>query len=428
MGVSRGRGAVALVACVLSLAGGCTWSPRAALTVTPAAGRGDEPTAITVSGLPTGATTQVDVTSTDAAGEHWSSHATYAAGADGTLDTATASSTGGSYLGVSPTGSITSMRTDDAAARPNLTYRAPTTGPSTFSVAVHADGVDVTSTFTRTFVPDPLVVHQLSLQRDHVYGTYVAPATPSGTQPAVLLLGGSDGGVASLPLAQAFAARGIPALAIAYFGAPGLPKQLADVPLEYFGTAVRWLDRQPGVDPQRVWLAGGSYGSEAALLVGARYPDLVHGVLSLSGGSTVTCSVSPGTSIDACDRSPFTSGGRPVAFTRQFDNPQPTDEEAAIIPVERIRGPVVAVCGGADNEWDACRLSQAALDRRKEHGTGAGDLLLAYPDAGHFVNFLLAWRPVNTPDGSKDAGATSQSDPDADADAWPKVLAAITGG
>lgn len=43
------------------------------------------------------------------------------------------------------------------------------------------------------------------------------------------------------------------------------------------------------------------------------------------------------------------------------------------------------------------------------------------------MNFLVAWRPIDTPAQSKDNGSTPQSDPDADADAWPKVLAEIAG-
>ena len=179
--------------------------------------RADDPVAITVTGLPQQATTQIGVSSTDAAGEQWSSRATFTADMNGAVDSRTAPSSGGSYLGISPTGLITSMRTADAVSTPDLTYRAPTSGPSTFQVSVHADGVDHAATFTRTFVPHPLATSTLTLQRDHVYGTYVAPTATSTKQPAVLLLGGSNGGVASLPLAQAFAARGVPTLAIAYF-------------------------------------------------------------------------------------------------------------------------------------------------------------------------------------------------------------------
>ena len=149
-------------------------------------------------------------------------------------------------------------------------------------------------------------------------------------------------------------------------------------------------------------------------------------MLSLSGGNTLTCSVVLGTTTSTCRQPPFTSGGKPVPFTRQFNNPSPTDVPAAIIPVEKIKGPVLALCGGADLEWNACQLSQAVLDRRKQHGTGQDDLLLSYPDAGHYVDFLIANRPINTAADNPNSGATPQSNLQADADAWPKILAHLT--
>jgi hypothetical protein len=49
----------------------------------------------------------------------------------------------------------------------------------------------------------------------------------------VILLGGSDGGVME-GSAAVLASRGYAALALAYFGAPPLPPELIEVPLEYF--------------------------------------------------------------------------------------------------------------------------------------------------------------------------------------------------
>lgn len=412
--------------CALAAVGGCSPSKQASIVVTPSASRGDDPVAIKITGLPKDAATDIGITSTDAAGKAWASQASFTADADGVVDVGTAASTSGSYLGVSPMGLITAMNTADAAGEPNLVYRAPASGSSTFRITVQADGVHRTATFDRTFLPDPVTVSTLTLARDHVSGTYFAPAQPTSTRPALLLLGGSEGGNSQVVAAQAYAARGIPALAVAYFAAPGLPEHLSDIPLEYFVTALTWLRRQPRVDQAHVWVSGGSYGSEAALLLGAQHPDLVHGVLSLSGGNTVTCSIVPGTTTSTCHQPPFTSGGKPVPFTRQFNNPSPTDVPAAIIPVEKIKGPVLALCGGADLEWDACQLSRAALDRREQHGTGRDDLLLSYPDAGHYVDFLIANRPINTAPDNPNNGSTPQSNLQADADAWPKILARLT--
>ena len=48
-----------------------------------------------------------------------------------------------------------------------------------------------------------------------------------------------------------FASHGIATLSLGYFGEPGLPTQLKNIPLEYFETVLQWLSTQPGVDPQR---------------------------------------------------------------------------------------------------------------------------------------------------------------------------------
>jgi hypothetical protein len=37
--------------------------------------------------------------------------------------------------------------------------------------------------------------------------------------------------------------------------------------------------------------------------------------------------------------------GRPVPYTNQFDQPHPTDNPAAVIPVGKIHGPVFLDCG-----------------------------------------------------------------------------------
>src|SRR4051812_49782537 len=78
-----------------------------------------------------------------------------------------------------------------------------------------------------------------------LYGKSFAPKHSQAPRPAVLLIGGSSG-EAPVEAAKRLAKHGYPAYALWYFNAPGLPKTLDNVPLEYFAKALRRLARRPG--------------------------------------------------------------------------------------------------------------------------------------------------------------------------------------
>lgn len=102
------------------------------------------------------------------------------------------------------------------------------------------------------------------------------PANATGRLPAIIILGGSEGGLgpASARDGRLLAQHGYATLQVAYFDAPGLPKDLGLIPLEYFKTAIDWLRAQPSVDPGRVGIVGGSIGGEVALAVASHYPEI----------------------------------------------------------------------------------------------------------------------------------------------------------
>jgi pimeloyl-ACP methyl ester carboxylesterase len=143
----------------------------------------------------------------------------------------------------------------------------------------------------------------LTVAKDGLAGAYFAPS-PRSHGPAVLQIGGSGGSYGHLPAAL-LASHGSPTLSLAYFKEPGLPQTPKDIPLEYFAKALRWLAAQPGVDPRRVIVYGVSRGGEAALLIGAMYPELVHGVIASTPSADVNGAF-PGPG-DA-----WTLGGEPV--------------------------------------------------------------------------------------------------------------------
>jgi dienelactone hydrolase len=254
--------------------------------------------------------------------------------------------------------------------------------------------------------------------KDAFEGTFYAPAA-ARRRPAVLVIGGSEGGPGSSWLGERLAANGIPALVIGYFHAPGLPDKLVDIPLEYFRTALDWLDGRPEVDAKRVSLLGASYGSEAALLLGVHYPGLVHGVAALVPSSVVTCGIigaDRAGSVSRCLGSPWRLAGRPLPHTAVLNNPRPWDAPRAVIPVERIQAPVFLACGGHDQVWSSCPYARAIVARRSAHGEST--LLFVYPNASHGVGRSSIYEP-----GADATDFFVPADERAREDLWPRLLA-----
>jgi dienelactone hydrolase len=369
----------------------------------------DEPVRISVTGLAAGERVTVAVRSVDAKGVTWVSSTAFRADARGRLDLSRSAATGGFYRGVWGMGSIATMQ--------------PTTTPAAnayfwgdvqrFRVSVRAKGRTLSSTtFQRKFSPRPVRLQETTLKDDGFVGYFWKPAI-AGKRPAVLVFGGSEGGVATYLLAARLAANGFPALALGYFGAPGLPQTLYEVPLEYFVKALRWLRDQPHVDPNRVIALGVSRGSEAALLLGVQYPDLVNGVVAAVPANVALCS-SPG-----CSGPAWTLDRKPVPYTRQFDEPHPTDDPDAVIPVERIRGPIFLDCAGMDTVWDSCAYATAIVQRLDAHDFRYAHPLHRYPKAGHHVGVLIPYEPTVMDSPPADEQARERQ--------WPLLLAFLNG-
>src|SRR4051812_48641153 len=77
--------------------------------------------------------------------------------------------------------------------------------------------------------PRPPARH-LRVASDGLYGGWYRPTEARRRMPAVVAFGGSTGGLVAMPrFARSFAAEGYPALALAYFKEPGLPKELDQI-------------------------------------------------------------------------------------------------------------------------------------------------------------------------------------------------------
>jgi dienelactone hydrolase len=227
---------------------------------------------------------------------------------------------------------------------------------------------------------------------------YAAPGIEHHT--AVLMLGGSNGGYPYDSGAQNLAKAGYPVFALAYFksymfGQPaGLPKYLANIPLEYFFHAIDWMKKRPEVDPGRIVLMGESRGGELVLLLGSQRPD-VAGVIAYSPSNYVWAGLDPTYSKPA-----WTLGGKLVPFLalRAFSfkhavasfehaiaEATPARRAAAAIPVENIHGPVLLISSQADNLWPSSKAADAVAARLKAHHFRYSVDNVQYRNASHLL-------------------------------------------
>ncbi|WP_412738297.1 acyl-CoA thioesterase/BAAT N-terminal domain-containing protein [Krasilnikovia sp. MM14-A1259] len=374
----------------------------------------DAPLGVTITGVPSGERVTISASATDTAGHTWKSSATFEPDAAGEVDLARQGPVAGDYTGVHDTGLLWSM------TGPDVSYARPSSNQMAVDLAASVGGRRVaTGAVVRQLRAPGVSERATSVAQEGFDGALFLPADATATtpRPAVLAFGGSEGGTDSgIRTAEALASKGFPALGIGYFDGPGLPDHLTSIPLEYFATALRWLARQPGVDPHHVTVYGVSRGSEAALLLAVNFPELVSGVFAGSPSSVVNPGL-PGAT-EPGHPPAWTLHGRPIPGVgdAELGDPQPAGNPAAIIPVERIRGSVFLLCGGNDGLWPSCRYTDAIAARLGAHPHA----VLHEPDAGHLVGSPIANRIVS-PDGRD--GGTQQADALGRLDAWPKLLA-----
>jgi dienelactone hydrolase len=261
---------------------------------------------------------------------------------------------------------------------------------------------------------DPAVsATELTVPRDGLAGRLWAPPRDDRRPVAVLSIGGSEGGFASDWLERLVASRGYPVLQLAYFDAEGLPDELREIPLEYFVRALERLRADTGV--KRVVVLGYSRGGELALILGSRFPELVDGVVAYAPSSVVNGSLDCGAA--------WTLRGAPLpaADCSEYGSTSPSDEDA-VIAVERIDGPVMAVAGVSDSVWPAASYA-AAIERRLEQHRRADAAVHVFPAAGHGIVAAIPYLPSSI--GPSDLQETRKADALARTESWPRLLSLL---
>jgi dienelactone hydrolase len=377
------------------------------------------------------------------------SHAVYEANDQGTVEVTAATPKSGTYKRADARGLFWSMVPTKDAVGERQPLRVDFT-----ATAIDKDG--------KESADKPLATTSLRIlnQRadvkietvDAFPGAQFANSTESGKRPAIILLGGSEGGSFIARDAPMLASRGFAVLAFPYYSPPVWPSQkaelpelpaaFADIPIERLNLAREWLQKRADVDSERIAIFGTSKGAEFVLLAGVHLP-WVTSVVAYTPSDVVWEGWGP--NIEPGKRASFALNGKPFPFVpyegfgsefagfqtnepvrirRPQDKGRAANPLAAVkarIPVEKIKAPVLVVAGQDDQLWNAAMMAHNIAERRAEANLDTVSLI--YVDAGHFLNGS-AMNPTTQYDaGLNKVGGTPEGNAFAQSDAFPKVIA-----
>lgn len=374
--------------------------------------------------------------------------------AQGHLDLATAAPlAGSSYEGADLRGLFWSMRPGPEPAGVALPDHA-------VLLSVEHEGRELARTTVRLLPSLPTVQRRSAGPLPGaVFAVLPAPEGQAPPRrPALILLGGSEGGSLITRDAPVYASRGFAVLALPYYSPstwgpsgpgpaelPALPRAFADIPVDRLQQARDWLAAQPEVDASRIGVVGTSKGAEFALLAGTRMP-WIRAIAAIVPSDVVWEGWGEGTtpgqvSSFAWHGSPlpfvpyegmaeelakFATGG-PVRLRLPQDAGRaahPERVEAARIRVEDIEAPVFVAGGHDDQVWDSGGMAEAIAEHRS--AAGRETVALVFREAGHFLG-SHGWGPTTGyNDGPSQSGGTPVANARAQAAVWKGLFDFLT--
>lgn len=240
------------------------------------------------------------------------------------------------------------------------------------------------------------------LVRNGVYLRVHQPVSETSKLPAIMVLGGSEGGYGMWPHeADSLVMQGFLVARIAYFKLKDtdLPKTLENIPLEYFERALDEVMNLPQVDTSRLGLLAISKGTEPALYLAttsshikalaAHVPSHVfwYGLTSWKGSKAPSWTQN-GAPV------PFVPLAKPESgwFTRNIHEfyeaglaAHPEKEAEARIPVEQMRCHLLLSSGKEDRMWPSAYMAEQIVNRLEAEGYPYELTHLAFDQAGHGI-------------------------------------------
>jgi acetyl esterase/lipase len=368
------------------------------------------------------------------------SHATFLTDSNGEIQLDKQAPISGTYNGIDSMGLFWSM--DISNIRFNLTRKldellfAPYVTDIVLSVEIDNEFI-TESILHRQYISSDVAV--LDVMENGLVGKYFY-TQQSDPAPCMIVLGGGEGGLGSqLNYAALFASYGFQTLALAYFKFEQLPDKLREIPLEYFYSAIQWLQVREEVDPEKIGVFGRSKGAELSLLLGTIYPQ-IKAVIASSPSSNVC--IGDIEQISENEYETFSSWsykGIPFPYVK-WTNDQCAEALANLkngnridsihkasweqcdsldevtIPIENITGSIMIITSSDDHWWPSglhgesisARLREKLFSNHFEH--------LHYVDTGHMIRY-----PYIPTTQLKMNGGTAANNANASSDSWRRI-------
>nr|MCR4790029.1 hypothetical protein [Treponemataceae bacterium] len=200
---------------------------------------------------------------------------------------------------------------------------------------------------------------------------------PGNTEKALIIVSGSEGGLEyAEKMAEYFQSHSIPSLAVGYFKTKHSVKHLSKIPVETIGDAISFLKH---LGYEKIGILGLSKGSELAMAAAINYPAISCVIvrtpsyfytegLKGSKSSKTSCwtykdKELPYTPNKIRKAHPVLSFFKNKEFNILKVNSDKDVREDSIIPVEKIKGPVLIMSTKADTIWPSAESGEKIAKR-----------------------------------------------------------------
>lgn len=363
----------------------------------------DEPVSIKLHNLAASQRVTIRVQTYDDRGASWNSWALFQADKRGSVDAGTQQPLAGTYHQVDEQGLFWSM-TPTSSLREPLHFTKSSLHPLQINLSAEIERETIArAQLTKYFLDESVTA--IPLHEQGLVGTFFQPT--GGPRPGILILGGSSGSLREQEAAL-LASHGYSTLALSYFGQEDLPVELNEIPLEYFHTAIQWLQANEAVQSDRLGIIGYSKGAEAALLLGAIFPEIKAIVVYASPpvafqGLSSTTKQPTSSWLYKGEPVPFVAykpsqafiqyteisleARLPLSFKSSYleNLENSTNLEKATIQVEKINGPLLIISGKDDQMWPAQHFGDMIERRLRKFKHPFPDRHLSYAGAGHKI-------------------------------------------